>query len=126
MDPGQVTLLLDSNILIDYLKGVEAARDLINSEQEKAISLITWMEVLVGTRTDEEFQIVEAWMGRFQIAEIDSKVARRAVYLRREYSLRLPDAIIWASAQMRHSILVTRNTRDFPPDAPGIHIPYQL
>jgi hypothetical protein len=39
--------------------------------------------------------------------------------------LRLPDLLIWASAQVHGLILVSRNTRDFPSDQPGIHVPYR-
>jgi len=40
--------------------------------------------------------------------------------------MRLPDAIIWASAQSQDALLVTRNARDFPANAPDVRIPYQL
>jgi predicted nucleic acid-binding protein len=40
--------------------------------------------------------------------------------------MRLPDAIIWASADVHSMLLVTRNTKDFPADLPGIRIPYML
>jgi predicted nucleic acid-binding protein len=38
--------------------------------------------------------------------------------------LRLPDAVIWASARAESALLVTRDTRDFPGDDPGVRIPY--
>jgi predicted nucleic acid-binding protein len=40
--------------------------------------------------------------------------------------LRLPDAIIWATAQVNDAILVTRNTKDFKPAWEGIHLPYTI
>ena len=40
--------------------------------------------------------------------------------------VKLPDAIILATAQSAASILVTRNTRDFPVGPPGIRVPYKL
>ena len=52
--------------------------------------------------------------------------AERAVQLRRAYCLGLPDAIIWATAQVHDAVLVTRNTRDFHVDWEGIRAPYQL
>lgn len=36
------------------------------------------------------------------------------------------DAIILSTAQIRGRVLVTRNTRDFPAEMPGIRVPYQL
>ena len=43
--------LLDTNILIDVLRGKQAARDWLEQQQRPAISVITWMEVLVGCRS---------------------------------------------------------------------------
>jgi predicted nucleic acid-binding protein len=39
--------------------------------------------------------------------------------------MKLPDAIIWAAAQSEDRILVTRNTRDFPAEDPGVRVPYR-
>ena len=44
-----VKVLLDTNILIDYLNGLEQAQAQLNHFEDKAISLITWMEVMIGT-----------------------------------------------------------------------------
>jgi hypothetical protein len=38
----------------------------------------------------------------------------------------LPDAIIRATAEVHQSLLVTRNTRDFDPNEPGVRAPYTL
>lgn len=51
-------------------------------------------------------------------------IAERAVAIRREHRMRLPDAIIWASAQSQGALLVTRNSNDFPPEEPGVRVPY--
>jgi predicted nucleic acid-binding protein len=44
---------------------------------------------------------------------LDATIAARAVTLRRSHHIKLPDAIIRATAQVRAMLLVTRNTRDF-------------
>jgi predicted nucleic acid-binding protein len=44
-----VRALFDTNVLIDYLNGVEAAKKEMVLYEHHAISTITWMEVLVGT-----------------------------------------------------------------------------
>jgi hypothetical protein len=46
--------------------------------------------------------------------------------VRRERRLKLPDAIILATAETADRLLITRNTRDFPANDPGIRIPYRL
>ncbi|RLA59736.1 MAG: VapC toxin family PIN domain ribonuclease, partial [Gammaproteobacteria bacterium] len=57
---------------------------------------------------------------------IDAKVAETAVSIRREHKMRLPDAIIWASAKRESALLVSRNTKDFPADMPDVRAPYRL
>lgn len=51
---------------------------------------------------------------------------RRAVQIRKTARIKLPDALIWASAQAHSMLLVTRNTKDFSASEPGVRIPYQL
>jgi len=46
--------LFDTNILIDYLNGNEAARIELAHYAQPLISSITWMEVMVGAGSDEE------------------------------------------------------------------------
>lgn len=84
------------------------------------------MEVLVGARSDEEEVRFRAFLDRFDNLPIDREVAEKAVTLRQTNRIRLPDAIIWTTAQANDSLLVTRNTRDFPAADPGVRIPYTL
>ena len=118
--------LFDTNVLIDYLKGIAAARDELARYEQVAISLVTWMEVMVGAVGEDEEAVVRHFLASFRVLSIDAEVAEAAVATRREYRVRLPDAIIWASARTHGLLLVTRNTRDFPRDHPGIRVPYEL
>ena len=123
---ASVKAVIDTNILIDYLNGSEKAKHELDSFEELYISIITWMEILVGVEeTDEESEIRE-FLRRFRIQHVDAGVAERAVEIRRREKVRLPDAIIWATAQQLGVLLVTRNTRDFPARHPGIRVPYRL
>lgn len=49
-----VRALIDTNVLIDHLAGVEAARDELARHADPAISAVTWMEVMVGAADDRE------------------------------------------------------------------------
>lgn len=120
-----VKALFDTNILIDYLGGVSAAKKELGRYEYRAISTITWMEVLVGASTEEE-ESIRAWLGSFDVIALDSAIANRAVEIRKATRIRLPDAIVWATAQVHSLLLVSRNTRDFPADEPGIRVPYKL
>lgn len=118
--------LFDTNILIDYLNGVEPAREEIARARERFISIVTWMEVLAGARTDDEEDVVELFLRDFTVVDLTRRIAREAVGIRRARRVRLPDAIVWASARSQTAVLVTRNTRDFPPGESGVRVPYEL
>jgi hypothetical protein len=118
-----VGALLDTNILIDYLNGVEAAKAELDRYSDKAISLITWMEVMVGATAETE-NSMKGFLKGFTNLPINSSIAEAAVLLRQQYKIKFPDAIIWATAQKNGRILVTRNHKDFPSHEPGVRIPY--
>ncbi len=52
-------------------------------------------------------------LSTFNIINISQDIAERSVALRQEYKLKLPDAIILATAQLHRLELITRNTKDF-------------
>ncbi len=120
-----VKALFDTNILVDYLNAVPDARLELKRYSGKAISIISWMEVMVGVETRLE-AATRGFLDSFQIVAVDERVAERAVALRRAHRIKLPDAVIWASAQVHAMLLVTRNTKDFPTDDPGVRLPYAL
>ena len=118
--------LLDTNILIDYLGGIEAAREELARYEDPSISAITWMEVMAGAAGQEEAARLRSFLNEFRLVPIDEAVSEIAVTIRREHRIRLPDAIIWVSARRIGGLLVTRNTNDFRPDEPEIRVPYSI
>jgi hypothetical protein len=117
-----VKALFDTNILIDFLNGVPQAKAEIGAFSEKSISVITWMEVMAGAPKAVAPQ-TRAFLGDFEMVGVNANVAERAVGIRQARKIKLPDAIVWASAQAEGALLVTRNTKDFPVD-PGVRHPY--
>ena len=120
-----VKALFDTNILVDYLNAVPQARTELRRYAEKAVSIITWMEVMVGA-TDDVEDTTRAFLSTFDVIALDEAIAERAVSLRRNHHIKLPDAIIWATAQAHAMLLVTRNTKDFAAGDPGVRMPYRL
>lgn len=118
-------VLFDTNILIDHLSGISAASAEIARFQDRAISMITWMEVMAGSNAADEGQI-RAFLTGFGCLPITAEVAERAFVVRKERRLKLPDAIILATAETADRLLITRNTRDCSADDPSIRIPYRL
>jgi predicted nucleic acid-binding protein len=120
----------DANIVIDALAGYPPARAEIKRAVELDsrpwISRMAWIEVL--SKGDETLvREAVAFLSRFGMDEVDDEIAHRAAALRRERPrLKSPDAIILATAQTRGRVLITRNTKDFPAEMPGIRVPYTL
>ena len=69
---------------------------------------------------------IRSFLATFTHLPLSPEVAERAVQIRKASRIKLPDAIILATAQVHHRVLVTRNTRDFPVGKEGIRIPYKL
>jgi len=119
---------LDANILIDALLDHPPAHRemsrIVQAGSRMWISRMVWIEVL-SKGNDASVREAVQFLDRFGLDEIDDEIALRAAALRRERPrLKSPDAIILATAQSRGRILVTRNTKDFPAELPGIRIPY--
>lgn len=119
-------IVFDTNILIDYLNGVEKARKELSKPRKKIISLITAIELLVGAENEDEQEGVEAFLAHFDKIAVDQVVADLAVIVRKEYRLKIPDAIIYATALSQEATLLTRNTKDFQKKMPFVSIPYTL
>ena len=68
----------------------------------------------------------QSFLSCFEIVQVSLEIAEEAIALRKKFKLKLPDAIIWASATHKGLTLVTRNTKDFKASFPGIRIPYNL
>jgi predicted nucleic acid-binding protein len=118
--------VFDTNILVDYLNGITAASRELEHYEEIAISIVTWMEVLAGADDAEEEAITREFLSRFKVQPLEKAVAERAIKIRRQHKLKLPDAIIWATAKELGRILVTRNTKDFSEKDAGIRVPYHV
>ena len=120
----------DSNILIDALAGLMPAKAEIaraaGFSGQVWISRMVWVEVM-SKGSAEALRLTEKFLGGFIVDEVDAEIGIRAAALRRERPrLKSPDAIILATAQLRSRVLVTRNTKDFPAQLPGIRVPYLL
>jgi predicted nucleic acid-binding protein len=118
--------VFDSNIVIDALRDVPQAQSELVRYTQRYISRMTWIEVMVGALPDDGTR-AEAYLDHFRVIEVSEDIARQAAVLRSQRTrLKALDAIILASAQRTGRILVTRNTKDFPAEMPGVRVPYTL
>jgi len=109
--------LLDTDIIIDYLRGHEPAVQFIKTLdiENTAVCVITVGELLAGQHNANPAKrraLVE-FLGPFQSLEVDHFVAVAAGDMAREYGMQLPDALIAATARQYKATLYTRNVKDF-------------
>ncbi len=118
--------LFDTNILIDYLNGIKKAKIEIDRFDEKLLSIISMIEVLAGVKSDDEEKAVRSFLALFNIISLSNQIAEQAVTIRKKTKMKIPDAIIYATAKEEGSILVTRNTKDFKKENVDIRVPYKI
>ena len=82
MEPALI--LLDTNILIDVLRGEEVALRWLEAQGQASISVITWIEVLVGCREGETSRVHD-WLESFPRLPLDEAIAAETVLLRQRH-----------------------------------------
>ncbi len=122
---GIMQAIFDTNILIDYLMGYEQAKVELEQYNSPQISIITKMEVLIGATEDNE-EIIRDFLDNFIIIPLNEDIAEIALEIRKKNKVKLPDAIIWATAKYKNSLLITRNIKDFSMQSADIKIPYHV
>jgi predicted nucleic acid-binding protein len=115
----------DSNIIIDWLNRKQQAKSELNRYPRHRISRVVWTEILAGEPLESR-DIVRGIIAAFEVVELDARIAAAAADIRHRTKMKLMDAYILATAQVNGAILVTRNTKDFPANLPGIRVPYML
>ena len=118
-------MVFDTNIVLDYFKGLTEARKVLEAEHQPAISAITYAEVLVGV-PKERFDEMKAALRKFTLIPVAQDISEEAAIIRRETRLKLPDAIILATAKVLGKLLVTRDEKDFGAMECYVRIPYKV
>jgi hypothetical protein len=115
-------LLLDSNIVIYIAKKELAPEVFVKADDTLYLSDVSYMETVGYAFSDEsEKQAIEILLSvlfRFPIEEV---VVQKVIALRQSRRMKLPDAIIAATALIHDCVLVTRNISDFS-GLPGLTI----
>ncbi len=102
-------VLLDTDVLIDHL--VDAGRTIPPNIGDAAYSSITRAELYSGRNADEE--VIDRLLVNFEEIAVDRAIAEEAGRIRRVVGIKLPDALIAATAIMTKRRLSTRNVRDY-------------
>ena len=107
---GTNKVLLDSNIVIYLSQGKLSINEVIDDDKQYAISLITYMEILSYnfTNKDEE-EFIKQLLSFFTIIDINQEIAEKVITLKKQRKIKLPDAIIVATALYENAVLYTND-----------------
>jgi predicted nucleic acid-binding protein len=114
-------MTFDSDVLIWFLRRDPSAVELIDSTADRAVSIVTQMEVIQGARSKVEARTIHSLLHErsFRILPLSESIGHTAAALIDEYALsaglHLEDALIAATAIEAGEVLATANTRHFAP-----------
>jgi predicted nucleic acid-binding protein len=115
---GRLDYLWDTNTVVYYfnksfpLSGEKFIDDILDKENT-FISVITEIELLCWKSvTEKDIVILKSFLSDSIVYELDRDIKLKTIEIRKEFKLKLPDAIIAASALVNGHTF-TRNTSDF-------------
>jgi predicted nucleic acid-binding protein len=120
--------LLDTTVIIDYLRGHAEVRarlhTLVEQQHELAVCAVSVAEVFAGLR-EEDREATERFMSSLKYLVLSFDTARSAgeiqyVFARRGQALKLTDALIGTVALTNGATLLADNVKDFP--LPGLQV----
>jgi predicted nucleic acid-binding protein len=112
-------LLIDSDVLIWYLRGNENAKKIIHTNIPFKISIVNYIEIIHGMNNKKELTIFQKYLKEWsvEIIQINEAISTRAMFLVEDYflshSVEFADAIIAATALEHHEILLTANDKHY-------------
>jgi tRNA(fMet)-specific endonuclease VapC len=110
--------LIDTSAVIKYLNTTLSSSELSLMDEivddESIISFISEIELQVWNPSDPaDLEVYQLFVANSTIIGVDSLITREAIQIRKFYRIKLPDAIIAATAIVNDLILIADNDKDF-------------
>jgi predicted nucleic acid-binding protein len=112
-------LIFDTDILIWYLRGNQSARLMVEGNIPFSVSVVTYMELVQGMKTKDEFRAFQRQIRKWktEVIQIDTEISARAMFYVQEYwlshSMMLADALIAATVIRNSEVLCTANEKHY-------------
>ncbi|GHU00732.1 hypothetical protein FACS1894142_8820 [Spirochaetia bacterium] len=112
-------MLIDSDVLIWYIRGNKNAQKAINNNIPFKISVINYMEVIQGMKDKKELKAFQKYLKKWSvdIIQINENISTKAMFLVENYflshSLELGDAVIASTVLENQEILLTGNDKHY-------------
>jgi predicted nucleic acid-binding protein len=115
----QRRLLVDTDVMVDFLRGQTKACSLITDHSNRIIlPSIVVAELYAGVKGDKELATLDRLLSLFRIVPVSSEIARKGGLFKRDYAkshgVGLADAIIAATAVVENADFKTLNIKHYP------------
>jgi len=113
------SILLDTDVLVDFFRGYSKAVTFINDNASRIIlSSIVVAELYAGVKGDAEKTALENFVALFRVIPVTAEIAKVGGLYKSNYGkshgVGLADAIIAATSEVKKAILKTLNTKHYP------------
>jgi hypothetical protein len=113
------SFLLDTDVLVDFLRGHHKAVAFINTHSARIIlSSIVVAELYAGVKGDTEQAALEDFVSLFRVIPVSAEIAKAGGLYKRDYGkshgVGLADAILAATAEVEDAELKTLNKKHYP------------
>ena len=118
---GAGSMLFDTDVLIWVLRGNTKAAKAVDDAEARAVSVVTYMELLQGARHKREVKAIRSFLldMRFRTLPLTENIGHRASIYMEEYSLSasmgVADALIAATSAEANDALITGNAKHYKP-----------
>ena len=125
-----MTCLVDTDVLIDYLRNVEGAADYLDSIGDWTYSVITGMELITGAANQRDVKKLHKILDDYREIPLSQEIGSRARELMKTFAKSdglLPlDALIAATALHEGIRLSTKNKKHFRRTSTGSTWKFQV
>jgi len=110
-------MIFDTDVLIWFFRGNQAAAELLDGQAERALSIVSMMELYQGARSRQESRAIRQFLqnNNFRVIPINESISHLAATLVEDHALKdglgVADALIAATARENGTILATGNVK---------------
>jgi predicted nucleic acid-binding protein len=114
-------MLFDTDIIIWIQRGNKKAAELVDSDRDRCISIVTYMELLQNAKNKQQQAVIKDYLREmdFTLLPLSENIGHRASIYIEEYSLGhgicADDALIAATAIENNHVLVSGNVKHYKP-----------
>lgn len=121
-------MIVDANIIIDFLKGHKEANRFIEAHKPISTSVVVVSELFAGVKSKSEMREIREFLTFVELVDVTEVIAKNAGLLRRKYlkshGIEIPDALIAATANYLKVPVASLDKNHFSVLTDNLIVPY--